>query len=193
VTELALAEREATLVTRTREGSKQQRDAAFMELVAIVQPRLIALCAKMLGNAHDAADVVQDVLVLAHRGLPRFQAASRFSTWVFRIAVREALHHRAKTDRRATSGAASGCEMGRSPEPRLEARETLRKAHAALLSLPAEHRVILSLFAVQGLGHAEIAEILGVPEGTVWRRVHEARKAICAQLDAGPEATKVQG
>ena len=52
----------------------------------------------------------------------------------------------------------------------------------ALASLGAEHRAVLSLFAVEGLRHAEIAEVLGIPEGTVWSRLHIARKLLAAAL-----------
>jgi len=65
-----------------------------------------------------------------------------------------------------------------STEQQLEARDALRKTQAAMLTLSAEHRAVLSFFAIDGLGHAKISEILGLSEGTIWRRVHEARKAL---------------
>ena len=52
----------------------------------------------------------------------------------------------------------------------------------AMERLSAEHRVVISLFAVDELPHAQIAEILGVPEGTVWSRLHAARKRLAAEL-----------
>ena len=54
----------------------------------------------------------------------------------------------------------------------------------ALSSLSFEHRLVLSLFAVAGLTHAEIAETLGVPEGTVWSRLHHAKRKLCELLAA---------
>ncbi len=62
----------------------------------------------------------------------------------------------------------------RAAEGRLEAARLAR----AMARLGADHRAVLSLFAVEGLGHAEIAAVLGVPEGTVWSRLHAARKAL---------------
>jgi RNA polymerase sigma-70 factor (ECF subfamily) len=61
-------------------------------------------------------------------------------------------------------------------------RDEARRATAALARLPAEPRALLSLFAIEGLSHAEVAEILGVPEGTVWSRLHAARKALLAEM-----------
>jgi RNA polymerase sigma-70 factor (ECF subfamily) len=45
-------------------------------------------------------------------------------------------------------------------------------------SLPAEHRAVLSLFALEGLSHREVADVLGVPEGTIWSRLHAARRRL---------------
>jgi RNA polymerase sigma-70 factor, ECF subfamily len=64
----------------------------------------------------------------------------------------------------------------------MRARLDARRLAAALARLPAEQRAVLSLFALDGLGHREIAEILGVPEGTVWSRLHGARKRLAAEL-----------
>jgi RNA polymerase sigma-70 factor (ECF subfamily) len=58
----------------------------------------------------------------------------------------------------------------------------MRAVQAALDALPAEQRVVVALFSVDGLSHGEIAAILGVPEGTVWSRLHKGRKALAAAL-----------
>jgi len=60
----------------------------------------------------------------------------------------------------------------------------MRRFLDALARLPEEHRVVLSLFAVEGLDHAQIAEIVGVPAGTVWSRLHNARKRLGALMAA---------
>lgn len=49
-------------------------------------------------------------------------------------------------------------------------------------SLPAQHRVVLALFALEGLSHRDIADTLGIPEGTVWSRLHTARKTLAEKL-----------
>jgi RNA polymerase sigma-70 factor (ECF subfamily) len=60
----------------------------------------------------------------------------------------------------------------------MAARDEARRAVAALARLPAGPRAVLSLFAVEGLSHREIADILGIPEGTVWSRLHAARRKL---------------
>jgi RNA polymerase sigma factor (sigma-70 family) len=62
------------------------------------------------------------------------------------------------------------------------ARIEAGRVAAALDRLPAEQRAVLSLFALRGLGHREIAAVLGVPEGTVWSRLHAARSRLAAEV-----------
>jgi RNA polymerase sigma-70 factor (ECF subfamily) len=64
----------------------------------------------------------------------------------------------------------------------MAARDEARRVHAAMLRLPAEHRAVLSLLALEGLSHREVAEVLGVPEGTVWSRLHAARRRLSEVL-----------
>jgi RNA polymerase sigma factor (sigma-70 family) len=67
-------------------------------------------------------------------------------------------------------------------EDPVEANEDRRRLWAALEQLSLEHRTVIALFAVEGLGHKEIAAVLGVPEGTVWSRLHLARKRLAVLL-----------
>ena len=68
------------------------------------------------------------------------------------------------------------------PPDRWAAREELRRMLAAMSQLSLEHRGVLSLSVIEGLGHARIAEVLGIPEGTVWSRLHLARRKLVAAL-----------
>lgn len=169
---------EATLIA-TVAARAQGCDAAFAGLTAPLRPRLLAVCANIIGNAADAQDAVQDALVLAYRALPQFQQGARFSTWVFRIAIREALRRRRRAE---PSLDTERVEPGADPAAQLEARDVLRRTQQAMAKLSADHRVVLALCTLQGLPHTEVALILGVPEGTVWRRLHEARKALLGHL-----------
>lgn len=69
-----------------------------------------------------------------------------------------------------------------SGEEDILARDRARRLLVAMGRLSAEHRVVLSLFAVEGLSHREIAAVLGVPEGTVWSRLAGARKRLASEL-----------
>jgi RNA polymerase sigma-70 factor, ECF subfamily len=68
------------------------------------------------------------------------------------------------------------------PDDVAAARERMGQLKLALEQLSAEQRVVLSLFAVEGLGHEEIAGVLGVPTGTVWSRLHSARKRLAGLM-----------
>jgi RNA polymerase sigma-70 factor (ECF subfamily) len=69
-----------------------------------------------------------------------------------------------------------------SPEDTAASRQAARRMQRALGKLSLEHRSVLSLFAVDGLGHSEIADVLGIPVGTVWSRLHLARKKLSEHL-----------
>ena len=173
--------RETELIAAAQSRNASERDAAFRELAEAVTPKLMAVCRNMLGNADDAADAVQEALVRAHQNLATFQGTAQFLTWVFRIALREAIHQRALGRPHEELTVENG-GVNDAAESRLESRDALRRTQAAMLTLSAEHRTVLSLFAAEGLRHGEIAAILGVSEGTVWRRLHQARQALRAKM-----------
>ncbi len=176
---------EAALLARARSGSRAERDAAFARVYQLHRERTMALCLHIAGRRAEAEDAVQETFVSVHRALASFRGEARLSTWIFRIAVREALRQRAR--RREDLAASLDDEPAAAPagDPaiRREQRDALRRA---LDRLSAEHRTVLSLFAVDGLSHREIADVLGIPEGTVWSRLHLARKRLAAEL--GPHA-----
>ena len=129
----------------------------------------------LTGRRTDAEDAVQEVFVAVHRGLPGFQGASRLTTWIYRIALRASFRARA---RRQDGEPVHPEAPGGGGEGEMAARDEARRAVAALARLPAGPRAVLSLFAVEGLSHREIADILGIPEGTVWSRLHAARRKL---------------
>jgi RNA polymerase sigma-70 factor (ECF subfamily) len=122
------------------------------------------------------------VFLTVNSALPHFRGESRLTTWIYRIALRTALRVRA---RRRPSEPLDPELPGGGGEDAMRFVIEARRLAAALGRLPAEQRAVLSLFALDGLGHAAIAEILGVPEGTVWSRLHAARKRLAAELGRG--------
>jgi len=142
---------------------------------------VFALCLRLTGNRADAEDVCQDVWLAIHAGLPRFRGDAQPSTWVYRIAVRIAL--RAQTRRRPHDElTALAVPSQASAHDQLEIAERDRLVAEALTRLPVEQCTVLSLFAIEELSHKEIAAILGVPEGTVWSRLHTARKRLAKEI-----------
>ena len=163
-------------------------DAAFDEVFTALREQVFGVCLHVTGNAADADDALQETFVAVHAGLPRFRGESKVSTWVHRIAIRAAI--RVRSARRVVTDVHEADPPSRDSDPVL-ARELGLRVAAAMERLSADHRVVISLFAVDGISHAQIAEILGVPEGTVWSRLHNARKRLATELgDSAPASAR---
>jgi RNA polymerase sigma-70 factor (ECF subfamily) len=171
---------EAAIAGGTR-GTAREREAAFRVLFTQLRQPVLTLCTHVTGHRADGEDAAQEAFVSVLRALPQFRGEARPSTWVYRIALHAAL--RVKARRPHTPAEAADVEP-----PPLDGVRTVgsldgaRHILAAMQRLPAEHRITLALFAVQELRHGEIAEVLGIPEGTVWSRLHAARKRLAAEL-----------
>jgi RNA polymerase sigma-70 factor (ECF subfamily) len=165
------------------QGHAQARDAAFSTLFRELREPVFALCLHLTGRRADAEDAVQDVFLSVHRALPGFRGEARLSTWVYRVALRAALHVRSR--QRPGEPVGDDLSVDRA-EAELLSRDEARRTLAALQQLSAHHRAVLSLFALDGLSHREVAEVLGVPEGTIWSRLHAARKRLAEVLGRGP-------
>jgi RNA polymerase sigma-70 factor (ECF subfamily) len=165
------------LAQRAKNGDRE----AFALLVKKHQRRVYATAMHLTGQHSDADDVVQDALLRAYRGLAGFDGRAAFSTWLHRIVVNVALNH-LRARRRPTLPIEAAEGIGQPPrvEPRSEARAVL----AALAELSPPLRVTLVLATVEDMPYREIAETLGVPEGTVAWRVNQARKLLRLRLQA---------
>jgi RNA polymerase sigma-70 factor (ECF subfamily) len=167
-------ERERELIAQGRSSNKAERNAAFAQILREFGPPLHALCLGVTGNRSDAEDAVQDALYTVAAQLHRFRGEARLYSWCYRIALRAAVRVRAKNrNRRVEPSEPLPAHTG---DPMAE-REEARRLLAAMAELPIEQRTVLSLFT-DGRSHQQIAEILDVPTGTVWSRLHLARKRL---------------
>lgn len=174
---------------------------ALEQLLLAVQPRLMAICVRMCRDQQDARDLCQDAMVRIIRGLPDFSGRSRLSTWMIRVTMNVCLTDRRRSLLRRTSsldappargeeGSATipGHDSAREPTPfeRIELGEELRLLSEGLARLDPEPRAILILRDAQGLDYAEIAEVMGIPQGTVKSRLFRARVMLREQIEKGP-------
>jgi len=160
----------------------------FAALYTTLRQRVHALCFGITRDAADAEDAVQETFVCVQRGLSGFRGEARLSTWVYRIAVTTSLSIRARSTRHAGLAVDEALvDPCAAPDDVVDARRRHAQLERAMGRLSAEHRTVLTLFALEGLSHREIAEVLDLKEGTVWSRLHLARKRL-AQLLEAPEA-----
>ena len=169
---------EAKLVERGH-GSATDRDEVMSELFRLFREPVLTLAFHVVGDRAEAEDVVQQVFLSVHRALPSFRGDSRVGTWLYRIALRASVAARAS---RRTTSPLDDAHAAPSAEEQLVARSDARCVADAMRALSPEHGAVLSLFAIEGLSPKEIADVLGVPEGTVWSRLANARRKLAAAL-----------
>ncbi|MFL5767460.1 MAG: sigma-70 family RNA polymerase sigma factor [Actinomycetota bacterium] len=166
---------DGALARRAADGD----DEAFAELVRRHEARVYSIALRMTGRQEDARDAAQDAFVTAYRKLSSFRGDAAFTTWLHRVTVNatyDLLRKRSRTPEPVAEVpepvAASHIEdpAGRVAE-RLEVRD-------ALALVPEEFRAVLVLRDMEDLPVEEVAEILGLPVGTVKSRCHRARVAL---------------
>ena len=146
----------------------------FDEVYAATHRSAYALCRSLLGNADDAKDALQDTFIAVARSLDGFRGESSVKTWVHRIAVHAALRVRTRRGRHTYD------DLPEELAAHTPVRDAAVQRAVGLLSL--DHQLVLAMFAVEGMTHPEIAETLGIPEGTVWSRLHAAKKQLAVLL-----------
>ncbi len=178
---------ETQLIERAKAGD----GGAATEIVERYQRRIYTLCLRLLGNRDDAEELTQETLVKALTGLERFDGRSSLGTWLHRIAT-NACYSRIRSDNVRSRGRVPWPEDGepqgrsrvQSGDESVDAGLRRRQAAAALDGLQAEHRVVLVLRDVQGLEYEQLAEVLGVPVGTIKSRLFRARLALREAVEA---------
>lgn len=162
---------------RARDGDLD----AFEEIVRARMDAVYRLSFAILGDEADARDAAQETFVSAWRGLSRVRESAKFDAWLQRTAVNAArMALRGRGRRRVREIPASQVEAlaGR------PAGSDSDRLDAAMRHLPIDQRAILALHHLDGRAVAELAEILGIPVGTVKSRLHTARRALQSALDA---------
>ena len=171
---------ESALLERVREGDPEQRARALEQVLEHLGPGLERLCVRMCGNEVDAQDALQETFVSIHLGLSGFRGEAKLSTWAYRIGVRTCLAQRAKWRRNAAEPLVA--EPGVGPDDATSVSELAQALDRAVAELRPAYRAVFSLCCIEELERAQVADILGIPEGTVWTRLHRARKELATKL-----------
>jgi RNA polymerase sigma-70 factor (ECF subfamily) len=163
---------------------------AYRGLVEKYQGRVFAMVYGMVRNREDARDITQESFVKAYRSLSTFRLESSFYTWLYRIAMNLAIDFVRKRKRRETGGfddqiatrdgdgSIAEVHHEEGPSRQLERKQLFGRIMDAMEKLPEDQRQVILLRELEGLQYKEIADVMGVPEGTVMSRLFYARKKL---------------
>lgn len=181
---------------------------AFEILIQRHQKPIFNLLYRWLGDREEASDAAQEVFLAAYRAIREFRGDALFSTWLYRIAVNQAINRRKRLGvdqaRRAALDPIDSAEApdpladlphpGPDPAQEAERKETHARIQEGLNGLKEAEALIILLHDLQEVPYEEIARILKLPLGTVKSRLHRARLALKAKLadyfDVGARADK---
>jgi RNA polymerase sigma-70 factor, ECF subfamily len=190
--EQSIVDEKAALAAAT-----QGDQAAFASLVRLYQRRAYAAAYSYVHNRDDALELAQDAFVRAFRAIRRFKPDRPFYPWLYRIIRNTCLNHLKKKRRRGeqsleqlTESGFDVHDLGLTPDEAANREDVRAALLAALAELSPQQREILRLRELLEFSYAEIADTLGIPQGTVMSRLHGARKALRAVLE---ERRKVLG
>lgn len=182
------------VVQRARDGV----EAAYRELIRRYQRPVFSLIYRMVRDRELAEDLAQETFVKVLNAIDRYRPEFKFSSWVFKIANNSAIDHLRKkeldtlsleggpdatTPDRLEATALQIGDSGESPLEELEARELGSAIETAIGKLRPEYKTCIILRHVEGRPYDEIAEILGLPLGTVKTYIHRARAELRELLD----------
>lgn len=177
----------------------QEFEEAYRQLFVLYQDRVYTVCLRVTGHADDALDAAQETMVTLARRIHDFEFRSKFSSWVYRIAVNAAIDARRKrTDAphgdvqvQLAAGDGDGPLLQHAAEPehadpvraiqRVEARTFVKEA---LAHVNPRFAALLTLRYVEGLSYEEIAEVQDTNLGTVKSRLNRAHAALREYLEA---------
>ena len=189
---LSAVSEEAAFVGELQAGLPE----AFAYLLTVFQHPVFNLVSHIIESQADAPDVLQEVFIKVFKGIGSFNGASSLKTWIYRIAVHEASNHRRGWIRRhgresfsvddpdspSSVAAAEAAASDRDPYQVLEQAEREEVVKRALASLASPYRTVVVLREIEGLAYDEIAQVLGLADGTVKSRLLRGRELLRRKL-----------
>lgn len=163
---------------------------AFPQIYAAYGDRIYRFCFRLCGNVSDAEDLTQEVFVAAFQGLERFEGRASLATWLYRIAIYKwrRLGSKRSHDTKLNEEMQAG-GFGFDPSSSVLDGIALDQA---LAELPNDLYEVFALVKSEGLTYREAADTLGIPQGTVQWRVHEAIARLRKRLASEPFPESVE-
>lgn len=173
-----MASADSDLISRAARGDP----SAFQTLVERHRSMVYRIAYQFAGNHHDAEDIAQEVFIKVYRSLDRFRQDAQLSSWMYRIVMNACIDHRR---RQTSAGAAPFGEEAEQkmlntpeetpdPEARAYGGELGQVLESEIRRLPRGQRIVFVMRHHQGMKLCEIADALGLAEGTVKRQLHAA-------------------
>jgi RNA polymerase sigma-70 factor (ECF subfamily) len=173
------AEPLAALAAAAGKGDRK----AFERLVVTTSPGVYALAMRLVGNEHDASDVVQETYLRAFRSIDRFRGDAAVTTWLYRIAANCSSTHLTRRSRTRhfpldDDMAIVETRLDRDPEAAVSASLDRAALVAAIASLPTSLRTVVVLRDIYDLPHEAIAAELGISRAAAKVRLHRGRRRL---------------
>jgi RNA polymerase sigma-70 factor (ECF subfamily) len=192
------AARNVALLCKAREGDR----AAFGQIVELYQDRLYNALLRMVGDAEEARELTQETFTRGLSKIEGFRGESSPYTWLFRIGINLSISHMRRSQKRRTfsldgkssdgNGVPHGSQAsglldrmaagGESPPEAVERRERNEIVMAALGRMDAEYRAVLVMRDIEGFDYEQMAQVLGLPLGTLKSRLFRARLSLRDEL-----------
>ncbi len=185
-----MSDLERSLLRRLRDRDER----AFRELIDAHRDRVFNITYRLLGSRAEAEDVAQEVFIAVLKTIDTFREESKFSTWLYRVAVNHAKnrikylarrHDRDRDELDESSNGPNGAICGpqpAAPDRALEATQMEKLLQEAIAELDEEQRIVIILRDVEDLSIEEICKITDLPDGTVKSRLHRARLVLRKKL-----------
>lgn len=176
------------LVLQARGGDRR----ALEILLRRHHDRLYAICRRIAGNDADAADATQEALITIVRRLDSFDGRSKFSTWSYRVATNACLDELRRRRRRPDPTEFDDRDAPATGDDFVSRHAMSDEIGRALDSIPEDFRLPVVMRDIDDLDYAEIAELLGVPVGTIKSRISRGRAMLANKLGTAGPPTDVQ-
>lgn len=167
-------EDDRTLVAAALDG----RPEAFATLVERYDRAVYHLAYRTLHDTEEARDVAQEAFFKAYRSLRTFKPGAKFSTWIFAIAYHACCDRLNRRRRYSNEELPERADPSAGPEAEAIAGDESRRLRAAISELPEKYRAVITLYHLQGQQYEEIAQVLGIPIGTVKTHLFRAKEQL---------------
>lgn len=177
------ASNDAELIAQVVSGNRE----SFDQIMRNHEDRVFSVCLRIMADREAALDATQETFLTVFRKAEQFQGNSALGTWIYRIAVNTCYDQLRKAKRRRTEAIPENFDpRDPSAEEAVESAGMKKEIQAALGELPTDFRAAIVLADIEGMSLPEVAEVLGVPVGTVKSRLFRGRRILAERLGNHP-------